>query len=97
MLFFSILACGSLFGGGGGAEVHAGDDPVFELRGAHAAVSCSSCHGDGEPDSAVPRTCVGCHEEDLPDAHLEPDVDRCGECHNQESWDDVDLDTADPV
>ena len=70
---------------GGHCAVH--EQPTaspFELQGAHAEVVCSECHG-GDYEAELPRTCLGCHEEDRPQPHWQ---ETCEECHGQESWDD---------
>jgi hypothetical protein len=56
---------------------------VFPLDGAHAALSCTTCHVDrvfaGTPDS-----CVGCHEE--PAVHAGLFGLDCARCHTTGAW-----------
>lgn len=52
------------------------------LVGAHAELSCSSCHGD-RLEAPVPLTCAGCHEADRPVPHDDGD---CGVCHTEFDW-----------
>ena len=63
---------------------HSGTD--FELSGAHAELSCDSCHlGEGAED--VSDTCVGCHASD--DRHEGAFGNNCQRCHSSESFGDV--------
>ncbi len=58
----------------------------FKLTGAHAGLSCDSCHhGDGADD--VPRDCVGCHAAE--DRHEGSFGGNCGRCHSSDSFGDV--------
>ncbi|MEQ1503522.1 MAG: cytochrome c3 family protein [Myxococcota bacterium] len=60
-------------------------DPEFPLEGAHAAMPCEGCHGEGTPQ-ALPTLCIDCHADDTPT----PDHFRgqdCGECHTAYGWD----------
>ena len=59
-------------------------DPLYELRGKHAAVPCEGCHGPGTPES-LPTTCIDCHDADrsAPDHH--PGLD-CATCHTEDGW-----------
>ena len=62
----------------------------FALTGAHLAVSCSSCHGDGVYDGK-PTTCLSCHRPvydattQPPHASLGFPTD-CAACHTTTAW-----------
>ncbi|PTM08168.1 MAG: hypothetical protein DA443_09040, partial [Bacteroidetes bacterium] len=68
----------------------------FQLLGAHAAVSCESCH-DGQADGhfVIEDTeCFACHEDDYVAAesfdHAGRGVStRCEDCHTMFSWEDA--------
>ena len=61
---------------------HDGTD--FALRGAHAALTCASCHSVGKPYRKTPTACVDCHKKDEPhDGKLGRD---CASCHEVTSW-----------
>ena len=68
----------------------------FQLLGAHAAVSCESCH-DGQADGhfVIEDTeCFACHEDDYMAAesfdHAGRGVStRCEDCHTMFSWEDA--------
>lgn len=58
----------------------------FTLDGAHADLSCGSCHqGNGADD--VARDCAGCHARD--DRHEGGFGRACGRCHSSESFGEV--------
>jgi hypothetical protein len=62
----------------------------FPLTGAHLAVQCSSCHGDGVYDGK-PTACVACHRPSYdaaanpPHAALNFPID-CTGCHTTTGW-----------
>lgn len=56
----------------------------FELKGAHATTSCSSCHSQGKKFRDAPSTCFACHKGD--DKHNGQLGQNCGSCHNETSW-----------
>lgn len=58
-------------------------DTGFELIGAHADLSCSSCHKDATM-SLVPATCGSCHAID--DSHAGQLGENCSQCHAQSEW-----------
>jgi hypothetical protein len=60
---------------------HGGPEPLYELRGLHAAVACADCHGSGTPKS-LSRLCIDCHELDRPSPDHNPGQE-CGTCHNE--------------
>ena len=66
---------------------HSGEDPVYPLRGLHAAVPCAGCHGADSFDAA-PNLCVQCHNEDRPSPDHFPEQG-CIDCHTEEGWDQV--------
>ncbi len=53
----------------------------FILRGVHAKVACSACHG-ADLSRAVPQTCAACHR----DTHVGEFGARCQGCHEETSW-----------
>jgi hypothetical protein len=56
----------------------------FALEGAHAALTCESCHKASEAWRKAPAGCVGCHKTD--DVHRSQFTQSCGECHGSLSW-----------
>ena len=67
---------------------HAGTD--FPLTGAHAAISCASCHVDGQYQG-TPADCWSCHQADYVQA-INPDHQAgqypqdCAVCHTTSAW-----------
>ena len=59
-------------------------DTGFGLQGAHAELSCESCHRDVSVDSSLGAACVDCHR--LDDVHQGQEGDECGKCHNSSAW-----------
>lgn len=55
----------------------------FPLEGAHAALTCESCHGLGG-FQAIPADCNSCHEVHRPPNHY-PGQD-CADCHTVWGW-----------
>ena len=66
---------------------HSGENPVYPLRGLHAAVPCEGCHGPGTPQK-LPTACIDCHDDDRPDPDHNPGQD-CYGCHVEEGWEIV--------
>lgn len=66
---------------------HGGEDPVYPLRGLHAAVPCEGCHGAGTP-KAQSTVCIDCHEADVPDPGHYPGQN-CSPCHTEFGWDQI--------
>jgi hypothetical protein len=64
---------------------HGGEDPVYPLRGLHAAVPCEGCHGPGTPES-LPTACIDCHDADRPTPDHNAGQD-CATCHVEDGWD----------
>jgi hypothetical protein len=59
-------------------------DAEFPLRGAHATLSCASCHVQ-PVETALPATqCIGCHADD--DAHAGQLGESCTSCHAETAW-----------
>jgi hypothetical protein len=56
----------------------------FVLQGAHRALSCASCHKNGESWRKAVDTCSGCHKRD--DYHAGQLGTNCADCHSVESW-----------
>ena len=70
--------------------VHEDDEPAeFHLRGSHADLSCSDCHGEEFPEPSPSRFCFDCHLDVQPEGHL---GENCGECHDAGAWDEPTLD-----
>jgi hypothetical protein len=61
----------------------------FALRGAHADVSCTSCHTDEIYENTA-SSCAGCHA--LDDVHAGERGDQCQSCHTSSSWEDSSFD-----
>jgi hypothetical protein len=55
---------------------------AFELLGSHASLSCIQCHTDSAA-TALPTSCLGCHESD---PHAGQLGETCADCHGQASW-----------
>lgn len=64
----------------------------FPLSGAHAAVSCASCHEAGVPFRDASSACIDCH------GKVEPHDGRlgtqCDDCHDTAAWAHVRFDHA---
>ncbi len=60
----------------------------FALRGAHSTVVCESCHRGALTDD-LPKTCMGCHEDDDPHNRRYP---ACEACHGVVTWHSVAFD-----
>ena len=62
----------------------------FPLTGAHATVSCASCHGDGVYRNK-PTTCVSCHQSEYarttnPSHSAAGYSTACATCHTTSTW-----------
>jgi hypothetical protein len=55
----------------------------YALTGAHAEVTCASCHID-EVYVDTPTECVGCHRDD--DDHMGNNGIECQDCHTTNDW-----------
>lgn len=66
-----------------------GENTEFDLTGAHATTSCSSCHAN-ESYAATPSQCQDCHQND--DVHNGSRGDDCISCHNAEAWSNAKFD-----
>ncbi len=70
----------------------------FALEGAHRAVNCQACHGDGVY-RGKPTTCVSCHQAKF-DATTEPNhrssgySTSCETCHTVAAWKPANFDHA---
>ena len=62
----------------------------FELLGAHASISCVSCHTDQESFRGTSTACFDCHEQD--DAHDGGLGSSCENCHSASGWLDTQFD-----
>ena len=62
---------------------------VFKLEGAHAEVSCESCHINRQYEG-TPMDCYSCHQPD--DEHAGQYGTDCAACHNPSDWKDADFD-----
>ena len=68
----------------------------FALTGAHLALACSNCHGDGV-FRGKPMTCVGCHQtsyDGTTSPHHAPArfATTCESCHTTQQWQGVPYD-----
>jgi hypothetical protein len=62
----------------------------FALRGKHADVQCSQCHGEPPKTKYHPlefSSCTSCHK----DPHENHFGGECTSCHNEKSWTDVSM------
>jgi hypothetical protein len=60
----------------------------FALHGAHADVSCESCHTEAVTDKiSLAKTCNSCHSAE--DPHRGSFGTSCEQCHNEQSWREV--------
>lgn len=58
----------------------------FPLRGGHSRVDCARCHRDPPQWSGIQfRSCANCHD----DPHAGRYRRECGECHNEQAWDNL--------
>ena len=74
--------CGACHLVEGWEKVRFNHDPTgFPLRGVHADVICSGCHGKSF-DKPVADTCSGCHR----DRHAGEFGLHCEGCHDEKSW-----------
>ncbi|HWS03008.1 MAG TPA: cytochrome c3 family protein [Gammaproteobacteria bacterium] len=62
----------------------------FELKGAHTALSCSSCHVADKLFREAPSACVDCHRKT--DPHKKRLGEKCADCHVETSWKKTDYD-----
>ncbi len=63
---------------------------AFPLTGAHLAVACTGCHGDGV-FKGKPTTCVSCHQPDFNQTTDPPHgaagfATTCADCHTTAAW-----------
>lgn len=61
-----------------------GEQTGFELKAAHALLTCGNCHVEPGSFEALETTCIGCHASD--DVHLGRNGTDCAGCHDQSSW-----------
>ena len=59
------------------------DHSGFPLTGAHAGLTCTSCHPGGR-FKGTPKACSACHDDPAYHAGLFGNV--CDECHNTNAW-----------
>ncbi|MGA9118966.1 MAG: hypothetical protein WB699_06335 [Bacteroidota bacterium] len=62
----------------------------FPLTGAHASVQCADCHKNNQY-TAIPTTCVSCHQADFTATNNPPHVSggfsqQCETCHTNVAW-----------
>lgn len=62
---------------------------AFPLTGAHARVTCQSCHAD-ERYRGTPKDCFTCHQ--LDDKHKGSNGKLCANCHTTAKWSAVSFD-----
>ncbi|MXO47471.1 cytochrome C [Erythrobacter vulgaris] len=56
----------------------------FPLTGAHAELTCASCHKPSQAFRVAPTTCVACHKKD--DTHDGRLGEKCEGCHTTSNW-----------
>jgi len=61
----------------------------YALTGAHAAITCVSCHVE-EVYEETPNTCAGCHADD--DSHAGTNGTECQDCHTTRNWEELSFD-----
>lgn len=59
-------------------------DTDFDLRGAHATLTCNTCHTASVAPKDTPNTCNGCHQQD--DVHDGRNGTDCLQCHTETQW-----------
>lgn len=59
-------------------------DTLFALRGAHAALTCESCHARPAAEAKPATACFGCHADD--DPHARQLGEACSSCHAETRW-----------
>ncbi|HLF10799.1 MAG TPA: cytochrome C [Gammaproteobacteria bacterium] len=59
-------------------------DADFPLNGAHAELTCMSCHVEPVATALPATTCFGCHAED--DSHQAQLGESCATCHGEVGW-----------
>lgn len=68
----------------------------FQLLGAHERLRCEACHLPGGglqfPVPASQEECLACHQADFQREHGSGLPATCLDCHNMNTWDDVDFD-----
>ena len=64
----------------------------FALLGRHSEIVCAGCHRANKFEEPLDKECAACHKED--DQHLGKNGDKCGDCHQPESWAEVKFDHA---
>ena len=64
----------------------------FNLTGAHANVSCASCHTAGKKHRDAPSQCIDCHRKN--DPHQGRLGENCTDCHVGGNWHEVEFDHA---
>jgi hypothetical protein len=80
-----------------GAEFdHAIASDGFDLEGAHAPLTCESCHGpDNEllfPAPSGQDDCVACHQSDYDGQHVGSGfATTCRDCHTVDTWEDAEF------
>jgi hypothetical protein len=62
----------------------------FALREKHVEVECVKCHLAGKRWAEAPLDCNSCHKKD--DVHKGGLGLKCGDCHNERKWKEVDFD-----
>jgi Cytochrome c3 len=61
----------------------------YALTGAHARITCVSCHAEEKYDD-TPKTCIGCHAAD--DHHKGNNGVECQQCHTTKDWKELSFD-----
>ena len=62
-------------------------DTKYPLRGKHAAVKCTDCHGGDLYNDKLKEDCISCHKKD--DKHKGTLGEKCENCHIEKDWKDT--------
>lgn len=73
---------------------HVDHDKFWPLTGKHRATACTACHKPGDPFSAAPTQCVGCHTAPGAGSSIDHgmfgaacgDQTQCQNCHTTTAW-----------
>lgn len=84
----AFLTCQDCHSALGWRPASVNHDRYWTLTGKHRATTCGKCHRQGEPFSAAPTECIGCHRQDRDQTTTDHSSfpDACETCHNTTGW-----------